>query len=351
MTNSKDVKHTIVKIIGHKLDATKLEEHLIDANMDWDEVVKVASAHLVLPTIYCKLKEKKLLHVLPNELSEYLNQITTINRNRNLTIIEEVNSLSKQFNIHEIDHVFLKGSAMVAAGMYKDLGERMIGDIDILVAEEHLEKAQDLLVSNGYEGLKQTFGNEFVDHYHLPRFMSPVKLAAVELHKRLLKKPKYLNSKQILNHKEDTNSIFIPSISDMYYHNIFNYQINDAGNYYLKFNLKSYYDTILLSQRWTPIKNKMSKLISYRNYFNICEYYDRDQRLIDKGFQDNCVSFIYKLKVQSQVFNFIFTKLFALLATFKLFFNRLILAITNKMYRKALFKDRSRILRLIWKKM
>ena len=44
-----------------------------------------------------------------------------------------------------IDHVFLKGTAMLASGYYEDIGERMVGDLDILIESSIIELALTII--------------------------------------------------------------------------------------------------------------------------------------------------------------------------------------------------------------
>ena len=108
----------------------------------WDKLVQYGSSQLVLPAIYGALKRKKLVDHAPIDLVFYLQEITDLNRKRNTAILKQINFLSKLLNRHQIEHVFLKGAAMLITKPYDALNERMVGDIDILVSEKDLAKAQ-----------------------------------------------------------------------------------------------------------------------------------------------------------------------------------------------------------------
>ena len=84
------------------------------------------------------------------DLNAYLSGITKINRNRNQTLLNQVKELSALFNAHGINHVFTKGCALLASGYFKDFGERLIGDIDLLVEPTNLFKAEQLLLNLEY---------------------------------------------------------------------------------------------------------------------------------------------------------------------------------------------------------
>ena len=180
-----------------------MEATLRTADVDWDAIVVHGSRQLVIPTLYCRLKQRQLLHLLPEDLNLYLHDITSQNRKRNKAILKEVMMLSTLFKKHHIEHVFLKGAALLASGYYEDIAERMIGDIDILVATNQLDKAFELLQQHSFEPLAQNFERHYVDHRHLPRLTTNKYIAAVELHRKLLKsiKIKKLSNELILKNK------------------------------------------------------------------------------------------------------------------------------------------------------
>ena len=144
MPNTHQTLQHIADILGFESDKTLLKARLESDTMDWDHLVRVGSSHLVLPAIYCRLKAKKLLHVLPQELESYLKEITALNRERNEQLLNEAQQISQWFQEADIDHVFLKGTAMLASGYYEDIAERMVGDIDILIqSKNHLIKVKN----------------------------------------------------------------------------------------------------------------------------------------------------------------------------------------------------------------
>ena len=90
--------------------------------MDWDHLVRVGSSHLVLPAIYCRLKAKKLLGLLPQELETYLKELTDLNRERNEQLLVEAQQISQWFQEANIDHVFLKVPPCLPLDIMKILG-------------------------------------------------------------------------------------------------------------------------------------------------------------------------------------------------------------------------------------
>ena len=58
-----------------------------------------------------------MLSVLPQELEIYLKELTDLNRERNEQLLAESQQISQWFHEAGIDHVFLKGTAMLASGL------------------------------------------------------------------------------------------------------------------------------------------------------------------------------------------------------------------------------------------
>ena len=59
MPNTHQTLQDIANILSFESDKTLLKARMESDTMDWDHLVRVGSIHLVLPTIYCRLKAKK----------------------------------------------------------------------------------------------------------------------------------------------------------------------------------------------------------------------------------------------------------------------------------------------------
>ncbi len=69
----------IADIIKDKPNRESLKLKIETDQFDWAKIVPVASSHMVIPLLYCKLKEKDLLDILPKDLLSYLEEITNQN--------------------------------------------------------------------------------------------------------------------------------------------------------------------------------------------------------------------------------------------------------------------------------
>ena len=76
-------------------------------NLDYGKVIKIASSHLILPTLFKELRKKSYIKHTPKDFSNYLEEISSINNNRNNKLINEISIINKLFDKHKLLHVFL----------------------------------------------------------------------------------------------------------------------------------------------------------------------------------------------------------------------------------------------------
>lgn len=329
----------IADILSFRPNCMQLQQLLHPTKTNWDAIVEVASQHLVLPTIYHRLQQKELLHLLPEDLHLYLKEITTINRNRNLTLKEEIEAISKLFQTHGVDHVFFKGAALLTGHYYKDFGERMIGDIDILIGPNHIKKAFDLLVSEGYcEVVK--FNYEDANYRHLPRQVCPDKLAAIELHKNVLnKKYSYLvETNTVLENKICIDGIFIPSIDDLIQTTILGHQINNRGNYYNTLNLKHAYDCLVLQlEANINLLKKLSKEKYCSNFLGLMAVHFPEIEISHLSLKIKVNRFFYRMSLKYSGLRTILQKMKHIAHSIV---SRISLIIFNKSYRRHILSNK-----------
>ncbi|MDT7833490.1 nucleotidyltransferase family protein [Flavobacteriaceae bacterium S356] len=235
--------------------------------VDWDSVVKVSTEHYVFPALYCNLKRKELLSHLPKDLVEYMQHIATLNKDRNLQIKEQALEINKLLKTRGILPVFLKGTGFLLQGFYENIAERMIGDIDFIVSEKDYENAITVLKKNGYGNKAHKLDNVKLGK-HYPRLIHKEKIAAVEVHFRILKEPydEVFNYEFVKNHTvELPENIRILNYDHQVLHTVFNKQANDLGYWYKTISLRNCYDLFLLSKK----TNTLSAIKSVSKHFDI----------------------------------------------------------------------------------
>jgi hypothetical protein len=218
--------------------------------VDWDEVVKLSTAHYVFPALYCNLKRASFLSYLPEDLVEYMKYITELNRKRNEKIIAQAKELNTLLLEHKITPIFIKGTGNLLEGLYEDIAERMVGDIDFIFSEIEYPKVNKLLKKKGYKSYSK-FELTTPSFRHYPRLKLINKIAAVEIHKELLceKYTKEFNYDFIKNSCQKINNHSISSFKNQLILSSAAYQINDYGFDKKSLVLRNAYDVFLLSKK------------------------------------------------------------------------------------------------------
>jgi hypothetical protein len=333
----------IADILSFETQHSDLEKRLSNPKFNWDLIVMEGSKHLVLPALYSRLKTKSLLLLLPTELNEYLEKLTTINRNRNASITKQTLKISELLKEHSINHVFLKGTALLASNYYDDSAERMIGDIDILIDKKQIQKTFKIIESTGYSSAKTTLANTFFDHRHMPRLISKDDICAIELHYKLFTKfkDKNLDTEDILNQKNTKFAINIPSNKHLFLHNILNHQINNNGNLYKTISFRSFYDSTLLLKRHDfryLIKDIQKK--PYKDYLYSLNHFLKPTELLEIRSEKTFINYL----TTNSFLHKTYIKIVKINLTIYMLTKRAIFFLSNSDYRKAILNDRKRVI-------
>ncbi|WP_299066013.1 nucleotidyltransferase family protein [uncultured Polaribacter sp.] len=227
-----------------------LEQKLQSKKIDWDSFIKVSTSHFVLPALYINLKRLNFLQYLPSDLVDFMEHITELNRKRNEQIIKQAREINNLLLSNNIAPVFLKGTGNLLEGLYEDIAERMVGDIDFIFSKKDYNKAIDILIDFGYEPvIKQDYYFPYFKHY--PRIRKKGSIAAVEIHKELIIKEfsKEFNYNFIQKDIQKFDKIHVLSYQNQLCLSIIATQINDYSFYYKSISLRNAYDILLLSSK------------------------------------------------------------------------------------------------------
>jgi hypothetical protein len=141
--NYKETLFFIAKCLTISLEAKnrqEIKEQLKSTSIDWDAVVKVSTAHYVFPALYCIFKRVDFLKYLPQELVNYMQHITNINRERNKQIITQSQELNSVLLANNIRPIFLKGTGNLLAGIYEDIVKGWLGILILLSQKKSIQK-------------------------------------------------------------------------------------------------------------------------------------------------------------------------------------------------------------------
>ena len=250
--NYKEILFFISKCLTISLEdknKQEIEKQLQSDTIDWDAVLKVSTAHYVFPALYCNFKRADFLKYLPADLVNYMEHITNLNRERNEQIIGQAQELNSLLLANNIRPVFLKGTGNLLAGLYENIAERMVGDIDFIFSKEDYPKAIEVLKKNSYSFTTKIPFEYYFKHY--PRLTKKDRIAAIEIHKEILliKYAKEFNYSLIDKDSQIINEVAVLSYANKLNLSIIAYQINDQGLYYKTMALRNAYDVFLLSKK------------------------------------------------------------------------------------------------------
>ena len=276
----KETLYFIAKSLTISLEEKKRDEielMLKTTNIDWDTVVKVSTDNLVFPALYCNFKRADFLKYLPHELVNYMEHITSLNRERNQQIITQAKDLNTLLLNNNITPIFLKGTGNLLAGIYDDIAERMVGDIDFIFSKKSYPKAITILREFEYSELEKLkyYYPDLNKHYR--RLQKENNVAAIEIHSELLDLKKYSNEFNYSFVEKDSqviNEVTVLSYANKLNFSIISNQINDNGFYYKTMALRNAYDVFLLSKK-TNAKdavNILDKLSHPLNCFLAASY-------------------------------------------------------------------------------
>jgi hypothetical protein len=114
---------------------------------DWEIFSQMADREGVAPLMYWKLKDSPVS--VPPSTFNFLRSTYYQTLAQNTLMYQELNRVLEALVKAEIPVIVLKGAAL-AATMYEDIGLRPMGDLDLLVKRECIDKATQVMLATGY---------------------------------------------------------------------------------------------------------------------------------------------------------------------------------------------------------
>jgi len=158
---------------------------------------------------------------MPDEIRSQVRKNYMSNVARNMRITQTLKEISSLFAEHQIETILLKGSHL-SYFIYENIGQRTMSDIDLMVREKDLAKAERKLVEIGFE-TQRKFGieTESAIHHHLPPLLKESGNVLIELHWTIVypNAPFTIDLKSIWEQSEENSiegsSVHVLSASDL----------------------------------------------------------------------------------------------------------------------------------------
>lgn len=122
---------------------------ILNECLDWNYILECSIRQRVSPLFYWNLRKISNGNVVPDEVMKSLEKIYYSNLARNILFYDELSKILTAFKKAGIDTIVLKG-ALLAEEIYKNVGLRLMSDIDLLIKEKDLQKAKKELTELKY---------------------------------------------------------------------------------------------------------------------------------------------------------------------------------------------------------
>ena len=160
---------------------------LFGKTVEWDKVLNDAQTRGIGPLFYHILKEADVDGLLPRQVMSKLQMAYYSAFTRSILYYRELSDILSSFQDGGVQAIILKGAAL-AETLYPDINLRPFDDIDLLIREQDLPKAESELQHLGYEKyvkeFRRGYGREF-DKYSAYLKRPECVTVYVDLHTRL----------------------------------------------------------------------------------------------------------------------------------------------------------------------
>ncbi|MGA9773949.1 MAG: nucleotidyltransferase family protein [Blastocatellia bacterium] len=204
------VESTIVELIRAAFPLDESAAGLPDLGAtDWPLLVKTAEHHGLASLVFASLKKSGLLNAAPKSAIETLRLAYVRASVANQQAFQELASLVDCFEREKIELIILKGGAL-AGTIYPEIALRPMGDVDLLIAPDAVERTASLLVGQGYIAYTEMadgFANRFsVEQAFLKKGNRP---SQIDLHWHAFTTPYYFERTPLAWFQQRTMEISI----------------------------------------------------------------------------------------------------------------------------------------------
>jgi hypothetical protein len=269
---------------------------------DWLATAQYAGDRLFTPSLYLALQRKKIDVVLDPDILAYFELLLQKNRERNQHLLQQCHRITEQLNEVNILPVPLKGIGVLIRDRYDDPGERMLGDIDLLVRSEQLPEALMCFKRLGFKQIpgpdllkpltEQQFSDIAIEQYwntpdyvrhHVPTLYHLELTVAVDLHCKV--QPHNVDPREALTRlafesgselRVGRSRFWYPSAEFELMHNFMHSQIiNGAAAFGLIDwrHLRDFADTIVKSEDPVSLIARMRQRAANEGYRSRFDFY------------------------------------------------------------------------------
>lgn len=122
-------------------------ENCIDQPLDWESVITLADAHGLAPLLFWSTQ--RFQHLVPAAHLATLRSVYESNARKNLLLTRLLVEVQELLQRARVPSLAWKGPTLAACA-YRDIALREFCDLDFLVPRNHIQRAQEILISSGF---------------------------------------------------------------------------------------------------------------------------------------------------------------------------------------------------------
>ncbi|MEW6585577.1 MAG: nucleotidyltransferase family protein [Nitrospirota bacterium] len=156
-------------------------------NIDWSYILRFSRQNGIAPLLYHNLKQNDLADSIPEGIRLTFEKIYHGVGFQNALYLEELQHLLHILEKAGIRTVLLKGAAIVE-DVFRNIALRQMADIDVLVQEEDLDRAEAKVSESGYIPNEYEKSKDWYRkyHHHIAPYYHPDRKIALEIHRHIL---------------------------------------------------------------------------------------------------------------------------------------------------------------------
>lgn len=160
---------------------------LLDGHLAWPLVLELASWHRLSGLLFHNLRRSEFNNHVPQRVMQDLEEVYYGNFARNMSYQAELGKALTALQAEGIPAIVLKGAALAEA-VYQDIGLRPMVDLDIMVHEGHIDRADSVVRGLGFLPRESPDQQKKMreTHRHYPALVSPDQMVPIEIHRHIV---------------------------------------------------------------------------------------------------------------------------------------------------------------------
>ena len=215
------------------------------ADCRWRDVLALANQSLVTPQLAASLDDHRGL--LPEQIGDFLDDVRARNRERNRRLWRELDDAVAALATAGIVPTLLKGAARRATWPQDKPFDRMLSDIDLLVAPREVDSAVGALSRAGF-GLVARYAG--ADVHVVAEFGRPQDPGYIDLHQRPPGPPGLSDTPALAMRRRpmmmEGRSVLVPDAASQLFYLLLHDQFHDGGYWRGGFDLRHLIDIAAL---------------------------------------------------------------------------------------------------------